>query len=445
MTKVSGKGSPRVHIIHVGNMANKGTQALLKSDVSLLREILGDDVVLSVSTADVEGVSRLGLSVDSVLPTLVDIPYEVADSYAKRYGFSRSDFRYKVFAILSFMNMFVQMGVSVFSAVLSRLGVEGFFRRELFRYVRDCDVVVSCSDENFKESASLLPINVYWLFTWWSMLISKTWKILVARSLGKPVVMFPNSFGPFRTTIGRLLSRLALNNCSVVLIRDRQSYLIARDMGIKAPIVVTSDTALLFDGSGGSMSFGEGVVGVCPGLYSNSVSEEKMMSYVVAHAEALDRVIERLGVSVVFLPHYVSGFKYDDLEISEMIRSKMRHSDRVRVLNLGSLEEFKSAIGGVDLVVSSKMHPCVLATSSYVPSLCIAYDHKQTGFFSSLGMDEAVILLQQVNSDVLYEKIVSLWGRRDERRRFLQSNVPSLQRHVRGSVAVALRFALGKS
>jgi polysaccharide pyruvyl transferase WcaK-like protein len=445
VTKVSCEGSPRVHITHVGNMANKGTQALLKSDVSLIREILGDDVVISVSTADVQGVKRLGLQVDSVLPTLVDIPYEVADSYAKRSGYTRSDYRYKVYAMLSFLNMFVQMGLSSFSAVLTRLGVNGFFRKDLFRYVKDCDVVLSCSDENFKESASLLPINIYWLLTWWSMLVSKTWKILVVRSLGKPVVMLPNSFGPFRTTIGRLLSRMALNNCCVVLIRDRRSYQIARDMGIKAPMVVTSDTALLFDGSSSSSNFGAGVVGVCPGLYSHSVSGEKMMNYVVAHAEALDRVIERLGVSVVFLPHYVSGFKYDDLEISQMIRSRMRYSDMVRVLNLASLEEFKSWIGSVDLLVSSKMHPCVLATSSYVPSLCIAYDHKQTGFFSSLGMDEDVISLQQVNSNVLYEKIVDLWGRRDERRRFLESKVPSLQRHVRESVAMALRFALDKS
>jgi polysaccharide pyruvyl transferase WcaK-like protein len=328
------------------------------------------------------------------------------------------------------------------STVLVRVGLKGFYRQEIIWCMNDCDVVLSCSDENFKESASLLPLNVYWLLTWWSMLASKTWKVLVAKWLGKPVVMLPNSVGPFRTAIGRTLSRIALGSCESILIRDQRSFEIAEDLGVRSRVVLTGDTALLLKGSNRRLRNEGLVLGVSAGLYGYSVSEKKMRDYVQAHVDALDKVIESLGVSVVFLPHYVSGFRYDDLEISRMIRDKMKHSDRTSFVNAGSAGEFKSLIGGVDVLVSSKMHPCVLAASSYVPSLCIAYDHKQTGFFSSLGMDQDVIALQNVTSQRLYGKIMDLWNRRAERQKYLKIQVPLLQAQLKEAITTAVLSAL---
>lgn len=432
----------RVHIVHVGNMANKGTQALLKSDVSVIRQIFNNEVVISLSTADVEGVRHLGLPVDRVLPTLVDIPYEVADAYAKRSHLSRTSVMYKIWAFLSLLNMFVQMYLSLVSVVLVKAGFKSFYRDEVVRCLEESDLVLSCSDENFKESASLLPLNIYWLLTWWSMLASKTWNVLLARLVSKPVVMLPNSVGPFRTRIGRVLSRVALNNCLFVLIRDQQSYRIVQDLRVKSAKIVTWDTALLFDVSSDKSGSNHSLIGVSSGLYSHSLSGKKMGEYISAHAIALDKVVEVLGVSVVFLPHYVSGFSNDDLQISKAIRDRMVHRDKATIVDAGSVEEFKSLIGGVDLLVSSKMHPCILAASSYVPSLCVAYDHKQTSFFASLGMEKDVIPLQNVTSEKLYRMVLDLWGRRVERQRFLEERVPAMKAQVRESISFALLSAL---
>jgi polysaccharide pyruvyl transferase WcaK-like protein len=436
-------GRRKIHIIHVGNMANMGTQALLKSDVNIIRDIFNENVSVSVSTADVPGVRSLDLPVDAIFPTLIDIPYEAADSFAKKSGWTTRGFRYKIIALLSLFKMFIQMYFSLLSTILIRLGSKASYRPEIMQAMNECDVVVSCSDENFKESASLLPVKIYWLAAWWSLLSSKAWTILVARWLRKSVVMFPNSVGPFRTPIGRFLSKTALNNCTSVLIRDRKSYEIAAELGVKCRMILTSDTALLFEGSDISQ-LGKAVVGVCAGLYSQSLSMEKMQRYVLAHAEALDRVIERLEVYVVFLPHYVTGFRYDDLSISKMIRDRMRHQDKTSISNAKTIEEFKSLIDSVDLLVSSKMHPCVLAASSFVPSVCIAYDHKQTGFFSDLGLDGDVLSLHDLTGQKLYERIVDIWGEKKEKRRILETRVPILQRKVRDSITVALLSSLDK-
>jgi len=435
-----------MHIIHVGNMGNKGTQALLVSDISIVREVIGGDVAFSVSTTNVEGVkeldSRFRLLLEAVVPPMVDVPYEKADLQAKKHGFSRDGLKYKVFAVFYLFYMFVQVFLCAFSAFLARFGVKVFYRSKSLACMKACDVVVSCSDENFKEISSLLPWNVYWVVTWWSMLISRTMEILVAKSLGKQVVMFPNSVGPFTTFVGRFLSKFALNSCTCVIVREPISYGILKSLGVKSPVILASDTTLLFDSQkcfSKDVSFGAGkFLGVSPGVYSQSLSREKFQEYILAHAEALDTAVAKYGFSVVFLPHYVSGFSNDDLEVSRLIYSRMKRTGQAFIVEAESAGEFKSLLSQMDIVLSSKMHPTVFAASSYIPVLCIAYDHKQTGFFESLGLSECVIPFGNVSCEALSSKIDYVWANREKIKAILEKRVPELKANVRRSIEVVI-------
>lgn len=429
-----------MHIIHVGNMSNKGTQGLLKSDVSVIRDVVAGDVAFSVSTTDVEGVKRLNLPLDAIFPPIVDIPYEKADLFARKFGFTRDSWRYKVFALGSLIFMFIQAILSVFSVVLVKAGLRAFYRGEVLEHFRGSNLVISYSDENFKEGTSLLPLNAYWILTWWSMLISRTWEVLIAKFLGKPVILFPNSVGPFRTWIGRFLARLALNSCVCILIREPISCEIVDSLGIKSPRILTSDTTLLFKSSNDVIfdAASHPLMGVSAGVYSHSFSEKEINKYIDAHANALDRAIEKYGLSVVFMPHYVSGFKYDDLEICKSILNHMENRKAARIANLNTAEEFKSLLGQMDLVISSKMHPAVLAASGFVPTLCIAYDHKQSGFFKQLNLTDCILHVHNVLQETLSLKIDHVWSGRDEISAVLRERIPMLQQDIRKAIRQAL-------
>ena len=421
-------------------MNNKGTQGLLKSDISAIKDVIKSDVSFSVSTVDIEGVKRLNLCLDAVLPPMVDIPYEKADSLARKLGFTRGSWRYKVSAIASLVYMFIQTILSVFSAVLIKVGLKAFYRAEVLKHVKDCDIVISYSDENFKETASLLPLNVYWTVTWWSMLVARTWEILISKFLGKPVVMFPNSVGPFRTWIGHFLSRLAFSNCDCILVREPISYRIVNSLGIKCPKILTSDTTLVFKPTYDTVfdNSSHPVMGITAGVYSHSLSEKEVYRYITAHAKALDRAVEKYGFEVVFLPHYVTGFRYDDSEICELILREMKNKNRARIANVDTFEEYKSFLHQMDMVISSKMHSAVLATLGYVPTLCIAYDHKQIGYFKQLGMNDCVLNVGDVSYETLSSGINNVWNRRDEIRSLLKERVPVLQKDVRKAIKRAI-------
>ena len=431
-----------MHIIHVGNMANKGTQALLKCDVHVLRRVFGDNTQISVSTTDVQGVKKLKLPLTEVLPPIIDIPYEKADFFAKKFGVQRGSISYKLFAVASLLLMFFQTVFSVFSVILEKLGSRGFYRSEVFRSFKDANVIISYSDENFKEAASFLPLNIYWVVTWWSMLFSRAWDVLCAAFLGKRIVMFPNSIGPFRTWFGRFLTIIALNRMEYVLIREPVSYGVVNSLGVKCRKILTVDTTVLFKGNGNNVVF-EGfqrpLLGVSPGFYAQSLSKNDIDRYVVGHAKALDLAVEKFGFYVIFLPHYVSGFPNDDLEVSKSIMKLMRNKDKATIYEAPTVEDFKHALDSMDLVISSKMHPAVFAISGFIPTICIAYDQKQTGFFQLLGLDGCIILIRDFSAEKLLKKISEVWSRREEIRGLLKEKVPVLEENLGEAITLALK------
>ena len=298
----------KIHIIHVGHMSNKGTQALLKSDDSALREIVDGEVSLSVSTTDIDGVKHLNLPKSTViLPTLIDLPYIVADSFAKRLGISRRSLRYKILSLYALFLMFVETALLIPSVLLVRLGFPSLYKKSVLNRMACSDVVVSCSDENFKETASMLPLNIYWAITWWTMLFERMIEVTVAKFLRKPLVMFPNSVGPFKTRLGLLMSKLALNNFDALIVRDSVSFNSMKKLGVVPEMKLTSDAALLFsaDSRVPVQKFSSPSIGVSIGVYNQSLSEEDFQKFLSENAKALDRIVELYDLDVCFFPHFL--------------------------------------------------------------------------------------------------------------------------------------------
>ena len=438
-------GSFKVHLVHVGNMSNKGSQALLKSDVSIIEEVLGASVSISVSTNDIQGVKKLNLPLNGIFSPVVDIPYERADSLAKKLNYDRESIRYRLSALAGFVMMPVQLCLSVFSALFVKIGIRGFYRSRVLENIKKCDLVISNSDENFKEGASFLPTKLTWLLTWWSILVSKTWDVLMVKFFGKPIIMFPNSFGPFKTAVGRILAKTALNRYSLILLRDGISFSLAESM-LGCPKIRTNDIVWLFESNAcphaklGNASF----VGVSPGIYSHVLSKAKTEDHISLFARTLDKSIALFGFHFVFLPQYVTGFQYDDLDISKMIIAEMKNKNNVEIAEIENADDLKSYVNMMKMVISSKLHPSVMALASSVPTVCIAYDQKQVGLFEAVGLADCVIPLHALSEERLLQKIGFTWGNQEQIRKALAAQSCSIRKNVKETISHALHTALTK-
>jgi len=427
-------------------MSNKGTQALLKSDDSAIRGIVDGEVSLSVSTTDIEGVKRLNLPKSTIImPTLIDLPYIIADNLAKRSGISRKSIRYKIFSLYALFLMFVQTALLAISAFMIKLRLPALYKRSVLNRMASSDVIVSCSDENFKETASMLPLNIYWAITWWTMLFERMMEVSVASYLGKPLVMFPNSVGPFKTRLGLLMSKLALNNFDSIIVRDSVSFNLLKKLRVVPKMVLTSDAALLFsaDSKVPVQKFSSPSIGVSIGVYNQSLSEEDFQNFMAENAAALDLIVDLYDLDVCFFPHFITGFENDDFEVSKIVLGMMKNRDRARVFKIDSLDEFKLCLEQMELLISSKMHPMVLATSGYVPTVCIAYDHKQTGFLNDLGLTEYLIPLKDVDSETIVSKVGRVLEDRKKIIGLLKNKIPVLQKEIKSAMREALRPSLG--
>lgn len=137
----------RIHVVHVGNMNNKGTQALFKSDIQIMRDLV-NDVSITVSTTDIEGVRKLDLHIKHVLPPMVDIPYERADVFAKKLMVERGSWRYKGFTVAMLVYMFLQIPLTILSVVLAKIGVKAPYRNDVVTCFKNSDLIISHSDES---------------------------------------------------------------------------------------------------------------------------------------------------------------------------------------------------------------------------------------------------------------------------------------------------------
>jgi len=424
----------RIHIIHVGSVTNKGTYALLKSEMGELSRLY-ESLEISVSTTDLDSLRRLEPTL-VICPPLVDIPFEKADAETRRNGLGREAFIYKFYLATYTLLMFLQPFLSIISSAFEKVGVPAY-RHETIRRIMNSDMVISTADENFKEGSSNLPFNIYWRMIWWSMLFARMWDLIITKRIfKKPVVVFPNSVGPFRTRIGRFMARMALNNADFVMLRESYSYKSLKELGTNTASVITSDIVLLLENTPIHLteSLSRPVIGVSPGYYAASFPEEKQQEYVSTLSAVLDRMIEENGVDVVFLPHAVSGLKGDDLSVCEIVLQNMLHKDRARIIHTEMLEDFKAYLGQLDLLVSSRMHPAVLACSAKVPVVVIFYDYKQTGFLSQLGLGRFAIDINHLSFEELLLKMEFALKDRQNIKEQLEIRIPILQNDLRAKI-----------
>ena len=432
--------NPKIQIIHVGSMTNKGTQALLKSEVSMLRETFNDAEIF-VSTMDVDGVNMLGPPLENVIPGLIDVPYKKAGLRAKRLSYGRHTIKFKVDLLAHLFFVPLQAFIAFASSVLRRAGVGALYRAEVVDAFKNCDLVISTSDENFKEGNLRLPFNIAWMVTWWSLLFVRTCEVVIAKKIFKKrVIVFPNSVGPFRTFVGRLLARIAFKNVDLLLLRDQTSVANVKSLGVKTPTILTTDAAIIFKASvkNNLEKLETPTIGVVAGAYFNALKENEIKKYVAAHAKALDYMINKYDVSVVFLPHAVTGFKNDDYDMCASVLQRMQCKRKAKMIFVKNVDEYKLLLAQLDMLVSSKMHPAVLAASSTVPALYVVYDHKQTGFFEQLGLLDHCLDITAISYSCLVRKMESLWNSRKKVRRLLSQRTPELQENVKKAIRKAV-------
>lgn len=340
----------------------------------------------------------------------------------------------------------------------------------------DTDVIIDMSMDLYSQDyIGALPV------------VEHSKEILLGILLKKPVVIWAQSPGPFKSKLVAWLVRFTLNRVALILIREEISLANIQKLGVtRPPIHLTADPAFLLEPAsperGREILFKEGfrennrpLMGLALGwnninwrsgakwyrrylrpiyrflmfflperLYGlvKKQSKQPAVPHISSYtqieeaAKIVDFLVTELNANVVLVPHdySISG---DERIVLGTILNRVTHRDGVRVLTGEySAPELKAVIGQCDLFIGGKMHANIAATSIYVPTVAIQYyrhSQKFNGIMRLLGQEKYVC--EHLTLNEVRAKVREVWSERQRIRLELKARMEVIKERARDNAA----------
>ena len=282
----------------------------------------------------------------------------------------------------------------------------------------------------------------------------RLWHLYLATLLGKPVMLYGQSLGPFsfRDPL-RAWARYVLQRLDVITLRDAASLATLQQLGVTRPAMeVTADAALALapppprQGSPRSQ-LRVGVSVVHWHLFRRARGFEH---YRDALAVTLDSLVEKEYASITFLSTTVaprgskmnvSGNRIDDVAAARAVVSTMKHRESVVIQEEPrTLRELWSEIAQFDLWIGTRMHSTIFSTKARVPTVAIAYEPKTWGYFGLLDLTSFVVDIEKISPEKLGSIAISAVRRRHEIETRLANRLPALEQRAHRNAAIAARL-----
>lgn len=275
---------------------------------------------------------------------------------------------------------------------------------------------------------------------------------ILVQLLGKPLVLLPQTLGPFNGALAKFVARTIVRHSKAVFTRDprgveaihelagrahRQAAFghdmgFALEPGIRAERIPSS----LTDGDRSVPLVGLNVSGL---LYNGEYTRSNMFGiradYRALVHDIIDNLIRKRTARVLLVPH-VFGTGEDsesDVIACRKIFDEVDDSLKAR-LHIVDMDydqhEMKALIGRCDFFIGSRMHACIAALSQCVPAVGLAYSGKFRGVFESVGMEELVTDIRECDEHAAAAAVAQAYQRRGELRATLEANIPSVRASV---------------
>lgn len=256
---------------------------------------------------------------------------------------------------------------------------------------------------------------------------------LLARSIGVPVVLAPQTIGPFQTRQGRAIARTVMSRMDLVLARDSTSFDVAARYRVRRPPVQATDVAFALERPEVPTRYD--VLLNVSGLLWDPNPHVDHLQYRALLGELYEGLVER-GRTVTLLEHVLHhpGATGDtDRPACEAFRSL--HDPSMQVVGPESLEDVRVAVASARLVLGARMHASLNSLSVGTPTIPMAYSRKFAPLFDAIGWHYTVDLGSAEVEEVL--AIVDTEGLDEAAKRSRER-----ARDALNSAAIALRGVL---
>ncbi len=209
----------------------------------------------------------------------------------------------------------------------------------------------------------------------------------LTRGAGTPVVLGPQTIGPFTGRRARALGRLSMRDARVVMARDSVSAAYAASLG--RPVDVLSTDVVFALARPEAARTRDVVLNISGLLWAPNphVDHEHYRRTVRAVADGLLAAGRRLTLLAHVLDSPVA-----DNDVPAVHEFAGLLDQDVEVVVPAGLDDVRDVVASARLVLGSRMHACLNALSSGTPAISLAYSRKFAPLLGDLGWAHSVDL-----------------------------------------------------
>lgn len=257
----------------------------------------------------------------------------------------------------------------------------------------------------------------------------------IAISLGKPLILSPQTIGPFNGKWSQRIASALMRRCRRVYARDILSSKYLKDLGIASNAHEAIDVAfrLPFNRrelpANGRIRVGINVSGLLyHGGYSGTNQFGLRVDYRDLTHRLLDQFAQRDDCEVHLVGHVITDLigNEDDYSVSRQLAE--RFPNVVLAEKFPSPSAAKGYIAAMDYFAGARMHACIAAFSAGAPVTPIAYSRKFQGLFSTLGYDQVADCKTQTTDEAFATVIAGFNAREQLKSKLRQGNAIALEK-----------------
>ena len=302
------------------------------------------------------------------------------------------------------------------AATTARLGVEATPRDNagaVRRAIAKADVVLSGGGGLMQNVTSLRSLLYY------------AGIVRAATRARKRTMIFAQSIGPLNCW-GRLVVRACCSGVAAATVRDERSRRLLASIVPNVRVERTADPVFLLQPGSGPLDLrAEGLDGPGPLVVVSVRRWQGHDATVSLLAAAVDRLAEKHGAQVAFLP--LGGAPDADVATSVIRRAR---STPVLLPDY-PLHQAAQVLGRASLVIGMRLHALILAARLGVPFTALPYDPKVTALLEDLRYPLPPLFVPGARNtapDEMLLRVVDAWARRDELAAHLRAIMPEIER-----------------
>lgn len=255
-------------------------------------------------------------------------------------------------------------------------------------------------------------------------LITLVFLVPLARLLGCKMVCYSTGIGPFPSAISRLLAKWTINGCDLVMMRERDSEKLTKDIGVTQPVELTGDAAFI-----NPVSDDKVAVSIMRELGLNP-EQPTMAINATAYLDTWLNPNERLSDPKGLLKTIAEGVKRAQEQVKDKFQPLIvctHPMDEATCRELAAMcdakvltnstylsHDIQAVIRRCGILVGMRFHSIVLASSVETPVVGLIYAPKVRGYLKLLRCEEYSLELASLNPQYLAEKLAEAWDARAE-------------------------------